>query len=68
MRQRAPFDNQDVMMDWLARLNEIPSVFVTPQDVTRRPTMDVAALRDSEAMQRFFSAMEWFSEQVGAAK
>ena len=68
MRQRPPFDNEDLMLQWLARLNEIPSVSVTPQDVTRRPTMDMAALRDPEAMQRFFWAMEWFGEQVEAAK
>jgi hypothetical protein len=68
MRQRARFDNQDLLLQWVARLNEIPSVSVTPQDVTRRPEMDVAAVRDPEAMQRFLSAMEWFGEQVGAAK
>jgi hypothetical protein len=68
MRKRPPFDREELMLHWVTALNEIPSVTLTPRDLTRRPTFDVTVLCDPLAMQQFISSMEWFIEQVDATK
>jgi hypothetical protein len=56
-----PFDDLALRREFLARINEIPSVALPDDAITRRPSIAYALLAsDPSALRAFFEALDWF--------
>jgi hypothetical protein len=44
------------------RLNMIPGVTVPPVSLARRPSFEMALLKERTSLSQFFDAVEWFLE------
>ena len=62
---RPPFDDLALRRELLRRLNEIPGVDLAPDAISRRPSIPLALFADdSDALEAFLSALDWFCETV----
>lgn len=60
---RPPFDDPDLLKEFLRRLNEVPGVFLSDDSIARRPRILLSDLGQNPAMlQGFRSAVDWFCE------
>jgi hypothetical protein len=63
---RPPFDNETLRRSLADRLNAIPGVSITGDQLTKRPAFALEALGKAGAFEHFTSAMDWAYEQVSA--
>ena len=64
MRQ-PPFDDVELRLEFLRRLNEIPGVSIPDDAITRRPRIPLALFAaDPKALKALKGALDWFCETV----
>jgi hypothetical protein len=61
---KKPFDDETARLELLRRLNLIPGVHLSADVITRRPSISYSILGNSEALQKFFEAMDWFLSKL----
>jgi hypothetical protein len=62
LRQRAI--PQELTEALAIRLNEIPGIAIPADALTRRPSFEMAVLRNRPVLAQFFDAIERFLEQI----
>jgi hypothetical protein len=60
----APFTDERLRLELVARLNEIPGVAIPPDGIRRRPAFPLQALRDEAALQQFLAAFNWVVAEI----
>lgn len=60
LKERPPFDSEDLRRELLARLNRIPGVSLPESRLAARPSIRLEMLLDGGSRQIFFEAMDWF--------
>lgn len=60
----APFTDERLRLDLVARLNEIAGVTVPLDGISRRPAFPLAVLRDEAALRAFLAAFSWVASQI----
>jgi hypothetical protein len=62
---RPPFDNVELRLEFLRRLNDIPGVSIPDDAITRRPSIPLALFAaDPEALKSLKGVLDWFCETV----
>ncbi len=64
MQTKPPFDEEPRRLDLLARLNELPWVSISPDAVTKRPSIPLEVLTDTKTRARLIEILDWICEQV----
>lgn len=60
LRSRPPFENEELRLELLRRLNEIPGVALAPDAITKRPSIQLALLAVDEAsLTHFKEVLGW---------
>ncbi|MBV9445626.1 MAG: DUF262 domain-containing protein [Streptosporangiaceae bacterium] len=67
MSRREPFDDIQLRMEFLDRLNKIPGVDLPLAKIELRPGFPVSILADRSALTMFIDALHWFYEQATAS-
>ena len=57
----------DIVESFASRLNTIPGVVIPSDELTKRPSFDLALLKERTALAQFLDAVEWFVEQIKSA-
>lgn len=60
LRQRSV--PQEVLEGYATRLNTIPGIGIPPDSLARRPSFEMALLKERKSLSQFFDAVEWFLE------
>ena len=66
MYMKPPFD-EGKRLDLLDRLNNIRSVDLPADGITRRPGFPLSALSDAESLEQFLKTFEWVIEEIRAS-
>jgi hypothetical protein len=62
---RRPFDNVELRLEFLRRLNDIPGVSIPDDAITRRPSIPLALFAaDPNALEALEGVLDWFCETV----
>jgi hypothetical protein len=62
--RRPPFDDQRTRDEFRRRLNEVNGIELDASAIDKMPSIQVALLRDLVQRQRFYDALQWFTETV----
>ena len=68
MLTRPPFDAEEKRVELLNRLNEALSLAIPRDRIDRRPGFPLSTLTDDVALGKFLDALDWFVQQVKAAR
>ena len=60
LKQRPPFDGEDMRQKMLRRLNRITGVSIPEASISLRPSFRADVLRDGNAEAKFIEVLEWF--------
>ena len=64
LRARSPFDDGDVRLELLRRVNTIPGVSFDPEVITRRPSIPLGLLAaDPTAVERLKEILDWVATE-----
>jgi len=64
LKNNPPFDDEEKRKALLERLNAIPSVDISSDAVTKRPSIPLQVLRSEQAIKQFIAAFDWVIEQI----
>jgi hypothetical protein len=64
LKMKPPFDNEDLRKELLRRINEIPGVNFPQQSIAKGPSISLKILEDTDARNKFYSALEWAIQQI----
>jgi hypothetical protein len=67
LRRNQPFDDEDKRLELLRRLNEIPGVALSQDSIDTFPRIELSALVNGDALEKFKQTMAWTIEEVQAA-
>ena len=59
-----PFDRREKRMEWLHKLNKIPSIDIPDSKVDWRPMLPIDLLKDPSHLSEFLSIHEWVVEEI----
>lgn len=59
-----PFDEEAKRFELLNRLNSIPGVRISPDALSKRPSVDLQILQSPSAMKQFLDCFDWVIEQI----
>ena len=65
LRQRSV--SLHIVESFASRLHTIPGVVIPSDELTKRPSFDLALLKERTALAQFLDAVEWFVEQIKSA-
>jgi len=68
LAKRPPFADEGMRLALLQRLNEVPGITLPSTDITRSPSIRLAALVAPAAMRQFLEVLDWLLQQIVAAK
>ncbi len=66
MRAR-PFDDENMRLELLRRLNEIDGIQIPEDKITKRPSIPFSALLDGDALERFLEVFDWYVGEIKAS-
>ena len=61
---RPPFDQEELRLELLERLNKIPGVNLPKNSISRYPSILFSRLEDELSLDKLIEAMEWFIQKV----
>ena len=61
---KAPFSDQDVRAELIERFRSVANLEMSEDQLTRRPNITLASLRDEKALATFKQHMEWVFQQT----
>ena len=65
LRNRAPFDDDEVRLELLRQANEIPGVTIAPDKINKRPRIPLSVLAANQtAVDQLKRALEWVEERA----
>lgn len=67
LKDRPPFDREELRRQYLDHLNAVPGVKVPPEKLGMRPPIKATQLLSSQAERQFIAALEWFLAQLPAS-
>lgn len=67
MQKSAAFKDEHKRWELLQRLNEISGVSLSPDSITKYPSLPLSALKDEAALARFFEAYDWVIHAIKSA-
>jgi hypothetical protein len=67
LRDRPPFDCEDMRKELLRRLNAIPEVALPKNSIDRRPSIPLFALEELKAIEQLLHVMEWAIEVISSS-
>jgi hypothetical protein len=67
LKFKMPFRDRDKRLELQQRLNLIPGVLITDEQVDRRPSIDSKLLASTEMLERFIAILDWIVEQCEVA-
>ena len=59
-----PFDSESRRGELLHRLNALPGVSLPEDSISRYPGMDLSALQEDRAIERFLETMDWVIDEI----
>jgi hypothetical protein len=65
-RTRPPFDAEEMRLELIDRLNQIPGVSIPADAITRRPSIPFSTLATEQGTERFLEVFDWFLREVQA--
>jgi hypothetical protein len=66
LRVRPPFDDEQVRVELLRQVNEIPGVSIGEEKVSKRPRIGLVQLADPAALEAFKRVLEWVERAAAA--
>ena len=64
MQSKPPFDDETKRLDLLRRMNAIPGIDISEDEVSRRPSIPLAVFQDQAVLTQFLQTLEWFTQEV----
>ena len=61
---KAPFDNEEKLLEILRRLNEIDGVKIPVDAITRRPSIKLSLLAEKDSLEKFLSIFDWMLDEI----
>lgn len=61
---KPPFSDRALRLEWLRRINEIPSVQFAEEFIVRKPSIPLKKLALPAALNRFIETLDWFVAEI----
>ena len=63
-QRKPPFDSEPLRIEKLNRLNAIPGITLTPESVSKRPSISLETLLEDDRIELLLGVYDWVLEQV----
>lgn len=64
LKDKKPFNDENVRLELLNRLNEIEGINISPDKIHGRPNFPLIALNDKKSMEIFINTLEWIKDII----
>ena len=64
LSKRAPFDDEDLRLELLDRLNEIPEVNLPRDSISRYPSIPIGTFQEESSFQKLIEVLEWTIQKI----
>ncbi len=64
LKNKPPFDNEDLRKELLRRINEVPGVNISQEYLAKGPAIPLKTFENCDALDKFFSALAWVIKQI----
>lgn len=64
LKMKKPFDNEDLRIELLRRINETPGINISQENIAKGPSIPLKTLGNRDALEKFLSALEWAVNQI----
>ena len=61
---KPPFDDENERLILLDKLNMIPGINISPENISKRPSIQLSQIASEEIFQKFITVFEWFIERI----
>jgi len=66
LSKRAPFDDEELRLELLDRLNEIPEVNLPRDSISRYPGIPIRAFQKESSFQKLIDVLEWTIQKINS--
>ena len=63
-RNHLVFNDEQKRIELMSRLNRISGVSIQPEQITKRPNINLKLLAFKEALNQFFNTFDWYLEEI----
>ena len=64
LKDRTPFNNEELRMEFLNRLNQIEGIDIDANRIGGRPHFPLIVLQDDKSMQMFIETLQWVVDKI----
>ena len=64
LSKRAPFNDEDLRLELLDRLNEIPDVNLPRDSISRYPSIPISTFQEESSFQKLIEVLEWTIQKI----
>jgi hypothetical protein len=68
LSNRPPFDEENLRLDFLKRLNKIPGIDLPPEAINKYPSFKLDKLGDDKSLNQFIEALDWIVSQIRTSR
>jgi hypothetical protein len=68
LKEKPPFDDESKRFQLLERLNQVRSINIPPDAISKRPPIPLALLAVPEVMKPFLGVLDWVLQEIRAVR